>query len=132
METSENFEDKTETRIEQEVAEHSKAIHEHYEDTFNSSNPSRPNSFRVKLDIIAQARSYWLSDFSCTYDVSVCSDDVEMEGVRFLGVNSDGLTILNDNRVILEDFKFTEILKIAQDSKYVVDKVTKIPISLVL
>ena len=62
------------------------AIQQEYTSLFNRNNPSRPNSFSVKLDVISEARSYWLSEFSCTYDVSVLWNDVEMEGVATMRI----------------------------------------------
>ena len=92
------------------------AIQQEYNSLFNRDNPSRPNSFSVKLDVLSEARSYWLSEFSCTYDVSVLWNDVEMEGVTHVSVNSDSLRLQSD-QLVVEEFKFTEILQIAQEAK---------------
>ena len=113
--SNENAEDKTEKRLAEEINEHVDAIRDTFHTMFSGESSTKPNSFTVKLDVINEARSYWLRDFARIYDSEAFLNGDVMDGVCYLSVHSDGISLLSDNQLLLEDFNYTQILQISQE-----------------
>ena len=110
----EDYEDKTERRLADETTEHLAAIR-HCFDVMFGAQTEKKNTFTVKLDVINTARSYWLKDFTRIYDSSAFRNGDVIDGVCYLGINSDGVSLLSDNHLLLEDISFTEILQLSHE-----------------
>lgn len=87
-----------------------------FKQLFGETVDIKPNTFNIKLELIDTARKKWAELFSHTFDITVVINNGDiMDGVVKICVHSNGIRLLGDDDLPVNEIGFVEVMQMAEE-----------------